>query len=215
MAALLPGQDARELAALLPGFGAPPSGADPETARARLFELLLTLLEALAEQQPVVLIVEDVHWADQATCDLLSFLVRNLRHAAVFLVVTFRSDHLNRTHPIRPLVARLARMDGVIRLELPRLSHDQVAAQIEGILGHRPPPSVTSAVYERGGGNPLFTEALLNPDSTVSADLPWSLRELLLSAVKDLPEQTQQLLRTAAVGGSQVGHALLAAVTGF
>ncbi len=213
VAALLPGQSAGELARLLPEFGAPPPGGDPETARARLFELLLGLLEGLAEQQPVVLVVEDVHWADRLTCDLLSFLVRNLRHAAVFMVVTFRSDGLHRTHPLRLVLAGLDRIDGVTRLELPRLSRDQVAVQIEGILGHPPTPSVTSAVYGRGGGNPLFTEALLNPDGTVRPDLPWSLSDLLLGAVKDLPEQTQQLLRTAAVAGFRVGHALLAAVT--
>ena len=213
VAALLPGQGAGELARLLPEFGPAPPGGDPETARARLFELLLALLEALAEQQPVVLVVEDVHWADRPTCDLLSFLVRNLRRAAVVLVVTFRSDSLHRTHPLRPLLAGLDRMDGVTHLELPRLSRDQVAAQLEGILDRPPTPSIISAVYERGGGNPLFTEALLNPDGTVSPDLSWSLRELLLGAVKDLPEQVQQLLRTAAVGGSRVGHALLAAVT--
>jgi DNA-binding CsgD family transcriptional regulator len=215
VAALLPGPGAAELAWVLPEFGVPPSGGDQETARTRLFELLLALLEGLAEQQPVVLVVEDVHWADRPTGDLLSFLVRNLRHAAVLLVVTFRSDSLHRTHPLRPLLAGLDRMDGVAHLELPRLSREQVAAQLEGILGRPPAPSVLSAVYARGGGNPLFTEALLNTDGTVSPDLPWSLRELLLGAVKGLPEQAQQLLRTAAVGGSRVGHALLAAVTRF
>jgi DNA-binding CsgD family transcriptional regulator/tetratricopeptide (TPR) repeat protein len=212
--ALLPGQAAGELAALLPELGAPPSGADPETARIRLFELLLTLLEALAERQPVVLIVEDVHWADRPTCDLLSFLVRNLRQACVLLVVTFRSDSLHSTHPLRRLLAGLGRMDGVTRVELPRLSRDQVAAQLEGILGRPPGPSAIGAVYERGGGNPLFTEALVNRDGTVSPDLPWSLRDLLLCAVKELPDQSQELLRTAAVGGARVGHGLLAAVTG-
>ena len=211
--ALLPGPAAGELAALLPGLGAPPSGADPETARARLFELLLALLETLAEEQPLVLIIEDVHWADRATCDLLSFVARNLRDAAVLLVVTFRSDSLRRDDLLRRLLAGLERMDGVTRLELARLSRDHVAAQIEGILGRPPVPSVTSAVHRRGGGNPLFTEALLSRDGAISTELPWTLRELLLAPVKDLPEQTRQLLRTAAVGGSWVSHALLGAVT--
>jgi DNA-binding CsgD family transcriptional regulator/tetratricopeptide (TPR) repeat protein len=215
VAALLPGQAAAELAGLLPEFGALPSGADPGTARARLFELLLALLEGLAERQPVLLVIEDVHWADPATCDLLSFLVRNLRQAAVLLVVTFRSDDLHRNHPLRPLLAGLERMDGVIRLELGRLSRGQVGAQLEGILGRPAAPAVLDAVWGRGGGNPLFTEALVNRDGTVSAALPWTLRELLAGAVKDLPEATQQLLRTAAVGGSRAGHALLAAVTGW
>ena len=215
VAALLPGQAAGELAGLLPEFGALPSGADPTTARARLFELLLALLEGLAERQPVLLVVEDVHWADPATCDLLSFLVRNLRQAAVLMVVTFRSDDLHRNHPLRPLLAGLERMDGVRRLELGRLSRGQVGAQLEGILGRPSAPSVLDAVWGRGAGNPLFTEALVNRDGTVSAALPWTLRELLAGAVKDLPEATQQLLRTAAVGGSRAGHGLLAAVTGW
>jgi len=215
VAALLPGQAAGELAGLLPEFGALPSGADPATARARLFELLLALLEGLAERQPVLLVIEDVQWADPATRDLLSFLVRNLRQAAVLMVVTFRSDDLHRTHPLRPLLAGLERMDGVTRLELGRLSRGQVGAQLEGILGRPALPSVLDAVWGRGEGNPLFTEALVNLDGTVSGGLPWTLRELLAGAVKDLPEATQQLLRTAAVGGSRAGHELLAEVTGW
>jgi ATP/maltotriose-dependent transcriptional regulator MalT len=213
VAGLVPGPGAGELALLLPEFGAQPSPGDPETARARLFELLLTLFEALAEQRPVVLVVEDVHWADQPTCDLLRFLVRNLRRATVALVVTFRSDSIHRDHPVRGLLAGLERMHGVARVELPRLSRDEVAAQLEGILGHPPAPAVTAAVYERGSGNPLFTEALLNRDGTVSPGLPASLSDLLLATVTSLPEQTQEVLRTAAIGGSRVSHALLAAVT--
>jgi ATP/maltotriose-dependent transcriptional regulator MalT len=215
VAALLPGPGAGELAALLPEFGALPPGADPETARARLFELVLALLEALADEQPVILVVEDVHWADQPTSDLMSFLARNLRAAAVLVVVTFRSDDLHRDHPLRRLLAGLERMAGVISLDLPRLSHAQVAAQVAGILRGQQAPSVVTAVYHRGGGNPLFTEALLNPDGTISADLPWTLRELLLATVKDLPEHSQLLLRTAAVGGLRASHTLLAVVTGL
>jgi DNA-binding CsgD family transcriptional regulator len=213
VAALLGGQGTGELAGLLPEFGAVPEGTDPETARGRLFELLLTLAEALAEQLPLVLVVEDVHWADRSTRDLLGFMVRNLRHCAVLLAVTFRSDELHRIHPLRPLLAELGRMDGVTRMELPRLSRDQVATQLEGILGGPPEAAVTSAVFERGGGVPLFTEALLNADGTVSAVLPGSLRDLLLGAVKELPEQAQQVLRAAAAGGVRVGHELLAMVT--
>jgi DNA-binding CsgD family transcriptional regulator len=214
VAGLLPGAGAGELAALLPGFG-PPSGTDPETARVRLFELLLALLETLAEQQPVVLVVEDVHWADRDTRDLLSFLARNLRQAAVLLVVTFRSGGQEDDLALRRLLAGLERMDTVTRVELPPLSRGQVTAQIEGILGHPPDPPVVSAVYARGGGNPLFTEALLGPGGTINAGLPRSLRDLLLAAVTDLPDPAQQLLRTAAVAGPRVGHALLAVLTGL
>jgi predicted ATPase len=87
---LLPGGNAGELAGLVPELGLPPAGGDPEMARGRLFGLLLVLLEQLAARQPLVLVIEDVHWADRSTGELLAFLVRNLRQAAVLLVATFR-----------------------------------------------------------------------------------------------------------------------------
>ena len=215
VAALLGGRGTGELAGLLPEFGAVSADRDPEMARARLFELLLALLETLAERLPLVLVVEDAHWADRSTRDLLGFLARNLHQVSVLLVVTFRSDELHRTHPLRLLLAELDRIDGVTRLELPRLSRGQVEAQLEGILGRPPEPVVTAAVYQRGGGIPLFTEALVNADGTVSLGVPWSLQDQLLSAVKELPEQTQQVLRSATIGGIRVSHELLAAVTGL
>ena len=205
----------RELAGLLPEFGLPVAAGDPEMARGRLFGLLLTLLEQLAAPRPLVLVIEDLHWADASTGDLLAYLVRNVRQAAVLLVVTFRSDELARGGPLRRLLAGLGRLDGVTSLELARLSRREVAAQLAGILGRPPEPAVSAEVYDRGAGNPLFTEALLEAGGTISAGLPWSLRELLLSAVKELPEQVQQVLRAAALGGSRVGHRLLAAVTGL
>ncbi len=133
----------------------------------------------------------------------------------MLLVVTFRSAELHRSHPLRALLAELSRMPGVTRLELPRLSRGQVQAQLEGILGRPPEPAVTAAVYQRSGGNPLFTEALVSADGTVTLGVPWSLRDQLLAAVKELPEQAQQVLRTAATGGVRVSHELLAAVTGL
>jgi len=214
VAALVPGEGARELGRLLPEFGTPPADADPEMARARMFEVLLALFEQVADERPLVLIVEDLHWADRPTRDLLSFLVRNLRQAAVLLVVTFRSYELQRADPLGPVLTSLERMDGVIRLELSRLSHDEVASQLEGILGRPPEAAAVGAAFARGGGNPLFTEALVNSDGTLSGQVPWSLRDLLTVTVKDLPGRTQEVLRTAAVASARIRHALLAAVTG-
>jgi DNA-binding CsgD family transcriptional regulator/tetratricopeptide (TPR) repeat protein len=210
---LLPGADAGELAALVPELGSPPAGGDPEMARGRLFGLLLVLLEELAARQPVVLVIEDLHWADRSTGELLAFLVRNLRQAAVLVVVTFRSDELGQAGPVRRLLAELDRLDGVTRLELERLSRGQVAAQLEAILGRSPGPAVAAAAYERGGGNPLFTEVLLNPDGTLTPVLPGPARDLLLGAVTGMPADCQRVLRAAAVGGARVGHGLLASVT--
>ena len=215
VAGLLPGGAAGELASLLPELGSPPAEGDPEMSRGRLFGLVLTLLEQLACERPLVLVIEDVHWADRSSGDLLAFLVRNLRHGPVLLVVTFRSDELDGAPGLGRLVAELGRMDEVMRLQLARLSRGQVAAQLEGILGRAVTPVIADAVYQRCGGNPLFTEALVDADGTVSPGLPWSLRELLFSRVQELPEQAQRVLRAAAVGGSRLGHGLLAAVTGL
>src|SRR5205807_94971 len=144
---MLPGHDAGQLARLLPELGSPPAVGDPEMARGRLFGLLLGLLERLAEKQPLVLVLEDVHWADRSTGELGAFLTRNLRRAAVLQVVTFRSDELDRAGMLRRLLAELSRLDGVTRLELGRLSRGQVAAQLGGILGGQPDPAVAAAVY--------------------------------------------------------------------
>ncbi|NEA31244.1 AAA family ATPase [Streptomyces sp. SID13031] len=205
---------ATELAWLLPEFGTPPvSSAGPEMARARLFEVFLRLLEKLAGEQPVVLVVEDAHWADDSTRDLLSFLTGNLRHGALLMVVTFRFEELRRGHPLRPLLARMARSGGVISVTLPRLTRLEVADQLEGILGRPASAAVVESIYDRGDGVPLFTEAMTKADGTVRADLPSSLSDLLLEMVQGLPDESQQVLRAAAVGGRRVGHGLLAAVT--
>ena len=223
VAELLADQGTRELARLLPELGGPgatPGGsgaageADLGEARARLFEQVLSLLGALAEPGPVVLVVEDLHWADRSSRDLLAFLVSNQRAAdGVLIVASYRSDELDRTHPLRPLLAELDRIGWVERAELPRLPRRTCAELVAGILGREPEPSLADRVYERTEGNPLFVEALLSRDGGLSRGLPDSLRDLLAASVHRLPEETQEVLRVASAGGERVGHALLGAVT--
>ncbi|MEV5747998.1 AAA family ATPase [Actinoallomurus sp. NPDC052308] len=212
IAALMPRDGARDLARLLPEFGEPAADPDPDSARVRLFEQMLVLLERLADRRPLVLIVEDAHWADRSTRDLLTFLLRNLRHTAVLLVITFRSDELHRSHPMRPVIAELERIEGVVRLDLPHLTRTETAGQLAGILGREPEPKVVDAVYERSAGIPLLVEATADsPDCGMSE----SVRDLVLVGVDRLPEETQDLLRLASTAGVRFGHALLAAVTGL
>ncbi|GAA4506598.1 helix-turn-helix transcriptional regulator [Nonomuraea ferruginea] len=213
VAELVPGGTTRGLARLLPEFGEP--DRDGAEARARLFEQLLGLLERLAEDRPVILVVEDAHWADRSTRDLLSFLVRYQRGTGrLMIVVTYRSDELHRAHPLRPLLAELSRVAWVSRVELSRLSRREVAAQAAGILAREPSPADIERVYSRSEGNPLFVEALLSEDGSGGL-LPESLRDLLLASVERLPDETQELLRMASAGGQRIEHDLLAAVTGF
>jgi DNA-binding CsgD family transcriptional regulator/tetratricopeptide (TPR) repeat protein len=213
VAALVPGGATRGLARLLPEFGEP--GKDGAEARARLFELVLGLLERLAEERTVVLVVEDAHWADRSTRDLLSFLVRYQRTAGrLLLVVTYRTDELHRTHPLRPMLAELGRVEWVARTDLRRLTRKEAVAQAASILERAPSPADMDVIYARSEGNPLFVEALLSEGGGGDA-LPESLRDLLLASVERLPEETQELLRVASAGGQRLEHDLLSAVAGL
>jgi len=232
------GRAARELARLLPEFAATQdaerrdagSGGQPAgtaladdgrasirtagEARAQLFEGFLTLLERLAEQRPVVLVVEDAHWADRSSRDLLAFLIgyqRALR--GVLIVVTFRSDELHRTHPLRPLLAELARVEWVERHELPRLTRGQAEELATAILGTAPDRALADSIFQRAEGNPLFTEELLICAGQCDA-VPDTLADLLLQAVRRLPEDSQDVLRIASAGSGVTSDALLAKVTG-
>jgi DNA-binding CsgD family transcriptional regulator len=217
VAALLPGGASRDFARLLPEFGSADGDAGDIVARARLFEQMLALLERLADDGPVVLLIEDAHWADRSTRDLLAFLVgRQQVLDGVLIVVTYRSDEMHRTHPLRPLLAELARLAWVERMDLPRLDRLHADELVARILGREPEPSFADRVYQRADGNPLFVEELLcDCAGGVLAVLPESLRELLLAVVRRLPEETQEVLRAAGAGGQRVGHELLAAATGL
>jgi DNA-binding CsgD family transcriptional regulator/tetratricopeptide (TPR) repeat protein len=216
VAALLPGHATREVARLLPEFGVMESDTDASVTRARLFEQILALLERLADERPVMLVIEDAHWADRSTRDLLAFLVGSQQVLdRVLIAVTFRSDDLHRTHPLRPLLAELSRLSWVERIELPRLSRLQADELAARILGYELAPSAADEVHRRAEGNPLFVEELLSRDGEPNAQLPESLRDLLLAAVHRLPEETQDVLRAASAAGPGIKHPLLAAVTGL
>ena len=199
IAGLLPGggRAARELARLLPELavtGSPsaddaghPAVMTAGEARAHLFEGFLTLLERLAAQGPVALIIEDVHWADRSSRDLLAFLIGYQRAVGNLLaIVTYRSDELHRTHPLRPLLAELARIEWVDKTELPPLTRGQAEELAVAVLGRTPEQSFADAIYDRAQGNPLFTEELLACGGECDT-VPDTLADLLLQAVRRLP----------------------------
>ena len=188
--------------------------ADSDTARARLFEEVLTRFAGLCARRPVVFVIEDIHWIDRSSLDLLSFLVHNQQAArALLCVVTYRSDELERAHPLRRSLAELDRVAWTRRMELPRLTRRAVGSLVGAIAGAEPAASLVAEIHRRSEGNPLFAEVLL--DRQDQSGLPESLRDLLLARVAQLPEPTQAVLRTAAAGVGQVSHELLAAASGL
>jgi DNA-binding CsgD family transcriptional regulator/tetratricopeptide (TPR) repeat protein len=203
-----------ELARLLPALGEPEAGPAGQAAQARLFELLLGLLGQLSEPAPLVLVVEDLHWADRSTRDLLAFLVRNLRRERLLLVVTYRNDEPGQQQ-LGPYLAELDRGGSVERLLLARLDRAETGAQLTGILGAVPAVDLVDGVFDRSEGNPFFTEELLESARAGSSTLPTTLRDLLQGRIEALPEPARQVLRVAAVAGRQVPHPLLAAVAGL
>ena len=199
------------------GVAATPAG--PELAldahRGYLFELVAGLFSRLAAGRPLVLAIEDLHWADRSTRDLIAFLVRAVRPPRVLLICTYRSDELHRGHPLRSFLAELDRARGVERVDLDRLDRDGTGEILADLLGAEPSARAVDNIHDRTQGNPFFVEELAAAgDPSGCADLPDTLRDLLLARVDRLPEPAQRVLRIAGAGGTRIAHELLAEVAG-
>jgi DNA-binding CsgD family transcriptional regulator/tetratricopeptide (TPR) repeat protein len=202
------------LAQLVPELD-PGAPVDGDEDRHRPFEALLSLLEALAEDEPMVLWLDDAHWADHATRGFLAFLAASLPDECRLLtVIAYRSDQLHRRHPMRPLLAELGRGRRVRRLELEPFNRGEVATQLSDILGARPDTDIVERFFERGEGNPLFTEELLAAGSDGRGRLPSTLRDALLLRIERLPVPTRGLLRVLAVAG-RLKHDHFVAICGL
>ena len=208
------GRGAKELAPLLPQLeGEETALAATSHAQGRLFELLLALLAGLGADQPLVLTVEDAHWADPSTRDFLSFLIRNRRRERLMVIVTYRTDELHRRHPLRAFLAEADRAR-TTRLTLERFTRDELTEQLTGILGHAPPARLIDDLYARAEGNPFFTEELLAAGGGHSdGRLPDDVREALMLRIELLSADAQTVLRVAAAAGPSVRHGLLVAAT--
>lgn len=174
----------------------------------------VALLEELGGRLPGLLVVfEDVHWADASTRDLVAFLARHLRHEKVALVVSYRADDVHRRHPLRPLLAELTRSPTVEHLRLDRMSRSELTVLMTGVTGAVPSDDVVDQVVARSEGNPFYAEELLAARSG-SGHLPPTLRDAVLTRVAPLPEAVQAVLREAALLGGDIDERLLVAASG-
>ena len=201
------------LARLTPGSRDAPSQTPID--QNSLFLAFLALLEDLAKDRTTVLILEDLHWADRSTRDLLSFLAHNLNDQQLLVIATYRADDLVRDHPLRPLLAELSRNARVELIDLPAFAPPHVAEQLEAITGQRPSIELVAEVMERTEGNAYFIEELIAADGLHGKPMPGSLRDLLLARTQVLSPSAQNLLRVASAAGPHVDDALLASVAGL
>lgn len=205
--------EGRDLNRPLPHRAAPPPVDD---GRLQLFESVAALICELAGSGPLLLVLEDVHWADRSSRDLLRYLLARLSDEPVAVVVSYRADDLHRRHPLRPLLAELVRLPGVERLELSPLPDAEVGALVRrlGAEAGPLPDSVVDDVVTRAEGNAFYAEELLAAGLHGEA-LPLGLTDVLLARVEQRSPEAQQVLRVAAVAGRRVRHELVAAVSGL
>lgn len=190
-----------------------PAGLPTSATQSTLYLQVLGLIERIAADAPTVLALEDLHWSDRSTRDLLRFLVRNLTDGRVMLIGTYRTDELDERHPFLALLAELGRSGQVERFELARFTPVEVRDQLAGILGHDPDRPLVARLHERGGGNPFFTEELLAVSERGRQRIGLTLRETLLARVGRLSPAPRELLRVVAVAGQSARHDVLASVT--
>lgn len=192
----------------------PSVAADQAGDVAERLQLLDGLRSALcaggAPGAPLVLVLEDVHWADPSTRDVLRFVVARLREEHLLIVATFRTDDLDRRHPLRPVLAELYRQPTVERMDLDPFTADELR-QFTTALAEAPLPDAEfDQVLRRSEGNAFFAEELLGADGP-SAGLPWSLTDVLHARLQRLDPTVHELARVASVGGRLVKEDLLRA----
>jgi DNA-binding CsgD family transcriptional regulator len=213
--ALAPGSRV-QLAAILPALedGTRRPDRPGPTVQLQLFESVLELLDLVSQRTPVVLVLEDLHWSDQSTRTLVSFVARSLRAERLALVLTYRRDELHRRHPLRPVLAELERLDRARRIELEPFERSELAEVLADILGSPPDEALLNRLFARSEGNPLYTEELLAAGLDGRGPTPQSLRDAFLVRIERLSADAQQAVRAISAGRS-LDEATLAAVCGL
>jgi DNA-binding CsgD family transcriptional regulator/tetratricopeptide (TPR) repeat protein len=183
----------------------------PAGSQRHVFEETLALLTDRAADTPVLLVLEDLHWADSSTLDLVVFLAHNVDGRRVLVLATYRADELSSAERMRWLADGVRRSGAAIALELGPLERDELAALLAARTGAHLSASLAHAIFDRAEGNPFFAEELLAAADVGNGELPVRLRDLLLQRVNRLDRPTRSLLQVAAAVGRDVGYSLLRA----
>lgn len=191
-------------------LGSDDTGGD-DVGRLQQFDAVASLLAEISRRHaPIVLVVEDLHWADPSTRDLLRYVVARAAGQRLLVVLTYRVDDLHRRHPLRPLLADLARQPGVERVDVPPFTADELREFASYVAGPLTDDEMRR-VARRSEGNAFFAEELLEAGPSATG-LPESLADVLLSRVERLHPPSRHLVQLAAVAGRRVAEPLLHAV---
>jgi class 3 adenylate cyclase len=208
-----------------------PAGADPEEDRWRLLHAATSFLRNAAAERPIVLVLEDLHWADLGTLDLLLHVARNLDGSRLLVVGTYRDVEVDRAHPLSGSLAELRRVGRFDRIALRGLTVDEVHRMMTQIRGQDVPWSRAEAIHRQTEGNPLFVQEVLRyiveegivvreggrwvraDDGAPDSGIPEGLRDVIGKRLSRLSSSCNQLLSVAAVIGRDFGLETLQRVT--
>lgn len=214
--------------------GAPGAQPAAETERYRVHSGFATRLAATSGASPLVLVVEDLHWGDEATHELIPYLARKLRDSAVLIVATYRTDELHRTHPLNHVLAELARGRLAEEIRLRPLTRDEIGDMVKLALSLDRPTTreFSDALFERTEGNPFFIEEILRAlvergelayrdgswrrtKSVAELTIPVSVRDAVQQRLLTLPADDRSVIQIAAVIGQRFEFDLLREVSGL
>lgn len=213
------GSSGPDLARIAPAFGpdknVPRREAD-DSLQARLFDSLLGFIERLSHRSPVLIVAEDLHWADAATRHVVAFLAGTLRTQPVTMALSYRSDELPRRHPTVTWLAGLERSDRLERIDLAPFDEGETHELIAAIQESEPVTMLVERIHRRSEGNAFFIEELLGGHHPERGEggLPPTLRDVLLGRIASAPDAAISVASIVAVAGRPVEHDLLAAVAG-
>jgi len=205
-----------ELRAKLSDLGQP-AAAEPEQARFRLFDSVATFLKNAAQSQPMLFVVDDLHWADESSLLLLEFLAREIAASPLLILGTYRDVEVTGRHPLSQTLGNLVRERHFRRVQLGGLTQQEVGEFVEASKGVTLPGDALETIHSRTEGNPLFVNEvveLINPEQ-ITEDRAWAdiipegVREAIGRRLSRLSETCNQVLRTASVIGREFDFSLL------
>ena len=191
---------------------------EAEQARFRLFNSITTFLKNAAQSQPLLLVLDDLHWADRSSLLLLEFLVREIQSSPLLVLGTYRDVEVSRRHPLSETLGSLIREQRFLRVQLPGLAEPEVNQLIQRGSVVCPPPGLSANIHQRTEGNPLFVTEIIRmlPDEALEEDqdyltsIPEGVRDAIGRRLNRLSEGCNQFLTTASVVGREFDFRLLA-----